>query len=150
MRRSPLAVLILAATASPALAKDSTWLVCKGIATHGTGADADKTFFVANVLEHRAPSGSDRELRVSLIYGDRVSRGVIAKAESGKAGKLETRNVDGKHGVIFTGTAQLDDAMSSFAITGTLDDTYGDAKPDRHPLTATLSCEALDDQAIGH
>jgi hypothetical protein len=149
MRRTTLALTAIAAAASPALAKDSTWLVCKGVAEHGAAPDADKTFFVANVLEHRAPSGSDRELRVTLIYGDRASRGVIAKAEPNKAGKLETRDVDGKRGVIFSGTGQLDEAMTSFAITGKLDETYGDAKPDRRPLRATLTCEALDDQAIG-
>ena len=140
-----LAIVIIALLASPALAKDSTWLVCKGTADHG-GA---KTFFVANVLEHRGSHGDDRELRVTLIYGDRVSRGVIAKTEGGKPGKLETRAIDGKHVVIFSGTATLDDAMSSLVLAGTLDEMYGDAKPDRQKLAATLACEALDDQAIG-
>ena len=150
MRRTALALALVAAAATPALGKDSTWLLCKGTAVHGSTTDTAQTYFVANVLEHRAPNGRDRELRVTLIYGDRVSRGVVANAEPGKAGKLETRAVDGKRGVIFSGTAQLDDSMSSFSISGKLDETYGDAAPDRKPLSAQLSCEALDDQAIGH
>jgi hypothetical protein len=145
-----LALVIVAAAAAPALAKDSTWLLCKGVADHGKGADADKTYFVANLLEHRASNGEDRVLMVSLIYGDRVSRGTIDKVETGKAGKLVTKAVDGKHAVIFTGTGTLDDAMASFTLAGTLDETYGDAKADRQPFAATLACEALDDQAIGH
>ena len=149
MRRTLLALALLAAAAAPALAKDSTWLLCKGVADHGSGANASKTYLVASALEHRAPNGSDRELRVTLVYGDRVSHGVIAKTEGGKPGKLETRAIDGKHVVIFSGTATLDDPMTSLVLAGTLDEMYGDAKPDRQKLAATLACEALDDQAIG-
>lgn len=148
MRRTLLVITLLLAP-TPAFAKDSTWLLCKGTADHAT-KPASKTFLAASVLEHRAPNGSDRALAVTLIYGDRVSRGTVARAEPGKPGKLATKNVDGKHTVIFTGTAQLDDAMTTLALTGTLDEMFGDAKPDRAPLTATLACETLDDQAIGH
>src|SRR5450432_3028492 len=102
MRRTCLALALVAITAAPALAKDSTWLVCKGVAEHGAASNTSKTYFIANVLEHRAANGSDRELRVTLIYGDRVSRGTVANAEPNKAGKLETRAVDGTRGVIFS------------------------------------------------
>jgi hypothetical protein len=148
--RTLLALALVAALAAPALAKDSTWIVCKGVAAHGAKPDVTRTYLVASALEHRAPRGDGRELAVTLIYGDRVSRGTVADSEPGKAGKLETRSVTGKRAVIFTGTAQLDDAMTSLVLAGTLDAMYGDAKPMREPVTATLACETLDDQAIDH
>jgi len=61
--RTWIAIALVALATSPALARDSTWLVCKGVADHGAAPDVDKTYLVASVLEHRAGKGDGRELR---------------------------------------------------------------------------------------
>lgn len=43
-----------------AIAGDSGWLLCKGIATHGTGNDTEKAPVVASLLEYRAADGDSR------------------------------------------------------------------------------------------
>lgn len=141
--------LVLTATAATSYAKDSTWLLCKGV---GVQADKTKTYIVASLLEHRGVA--DRDLGVTVIYGDHVTRGaIVGKAAapfSGKPTALKLANV-GKAGTAFTGTATLADDMTTFSLKGSIDFTFGDdpkAKP--QGFEAKLTCEALDDAAIGH
>ena len=131
------ALAFLASICAPslALAADSTWLWCHGSADRG----GTRTHFAASILEHRAPSGDARELSVMLVYGDHASRGTVAKNS-----KLTTKNIASAH-VVFTGTGKLDNAMTTFALDGDLDTSFGDsAKPTTVAFTATLTCETLD------
>lgn len=136
--------LVLAATTATSYAKDSTWLLCKGV---GEQADKTKTYIVASLLEHRSPT--DRDLGVTVIYGDHVTRGVLHGTPfTGK--ELNLANV-GKPGTAFTGTATLSDDMKTFALKGSIDFAFGDdPKGKPQAFTAKLACEALDDAAIGH
>ena len=145
-------VATITATATPALARDSTWLLCKGIGTHGAGNDQEKTYIAASLLEHRG--AADRDLGVTLIYGDHVARGAIVGTQKvqfiGKATALKLANI-GKKTTAFTGTALLANDMTSFTLKGTIDFTFGDdpkAKP--LPFEAKLACDELDSMAIGH
>lgn len=129
-------------------AGDATWLSCKGIATYGDKAPRSRMYLVASLVEHRAADGESRDLDVTLIKGGHVSLGTI---HGDQRGTLEVRNVTDKHPVTFTGTAQLTEDMKTFTLTGKLDLSFGYApkeKPAR--LDAKLTCEALDDLAIGH
>ena len=148
--KSTLALLVLAATATPALARDSTWLLCKGVGTHGAANDKEKIYIAASLLEHRG--AADRDLGVTMIYGDHVTRGAIVGTEKaqfiGKATTLNLSNVD-KKGTAFTGTALLGNDMKSFALKGTIDFTFGDdPKAKQEPFEAKLACEELDNQKL--
>ena len=150
--KSTLALIVLAATATPALARDSTWLLCKGIATHGAGADRETTYIAASLLEHRG--AADRDLGVTVIYGDHVTRGAIVGTEKaqflGKATALKLVSVD-KNTNVFTGTALLASDMRWFTLKGTIDFTFGDDPKEKQvPFEAKLQCEKLDSVAIGH
>jgi hypothetical protein len=147
-------VVAAAAVAVPAIAdaKDSTWLVCKGVGSQGAKADT-KTYVVASLLEHRGADG--RNLAVTLIYGDNVSRAeAIGKKGDdfvGKPAKLKLLSIGSGHRTTLDGTITLAADMASVAIDGALDPTFGsDAKSKPVPFTAKLSCETLDDQSIGH
>lgn len=145
-------VLVTLAASSAAYARDSAWLLCKGTGEHGTGADKEKTYLAASLLEHRGTE--DRDLGVTLIYGDHVMRGAIVGTKtvsfSGKAAPLKLAHVD-KKGNAFTGTAMLSADLKTFTLKGTIDFTFGDdPKAKQAPFEAKLACEQLDDQAIGH
>ena len=137
-------VMILAGTAS---AKDSTWLLCKGVATHGDGT---KTYVVASLLEHRG--AADRDLDVTLIYGAHTARGaIVGTAKAPFLGKATAVKLASKRPATFAGTLALATDMTSVALDGKLDDTFGDdAKAKPTTMTAKLACEVLDDAAIGH
>lgn len=61
------------------------------------------------------------------------------------------KSVAGRHAVTFSGTAELATDLATFALNGTIDFTFGrDARAARVPFTAKLTCETLDDLAIGH
>ncbi len=138
--RSLVLVLCLCVPAV-ANAGDSSWLWCKGIATRG----ATKTFFAASLLEHRASDGASRDLEVMLVYGAKAATTTLSKYDAGKPAKLATKGP-----VQFTGTAKLDEKMQTFTLDGKLDDTFGTAKPNMVAFSAKLTCETLDDLAIGH
>lgn len=56
-----------------------------------------------------------------------------------------------KKGNAFTGTAMLSADFKTFTVKGTIDFTFGDdPKAKQVSFEAKLSCEQLDDQAIGH
>jgi hypothetical protein len=145
---SKLVALAITILPTVAYAGDSTWLSCKGIATYGDKAPRSKMYLVASLLEHRGADGASRDLDVTLLKGSNVSVGTIRGDQSGA---LEVRNVVDKHPVTFTGTARLAEDMKTFTLAGKLDITFGSdpkAKPAR--LDAKLTCETLDDLAIGH
>ena len=128
-------------------AGDATWLSCKGIATYGD-KPRSRMYLVASLVEHRGADGASRDLDVTLIKGGHVSLGTI---HGDQRGPLEVRNVTDKHPVTFTGTAQLTEDMKTFTLTGKLDITFGnDPKEKPARLDAKLTCETLDDLAIGH
>ena len=131
---------LLIALPGVAHAGDSSWLVCKGIATR---ADY-KTYFVANVLEHRA--GVDqRALSVTLVYGDHLARGEITDGSSLRASEIASKRV------VFAGTGKLSDDFKTFTLDGKLDGNFGAlATPRMERFHAALACEQLDDLAIGH
>lgn len=145
---SKLVALAITILPTIAYAGDATWLSCKGIATYGDKAPRSRMYLVASLLEHRGADGASRDLDVTLLKGSNVSLGTIHGDQSGA---LEVRNVIDKHPVSFTGTARLTEDMKTFTLTGKLDITFGSdpkAKPAR--LDAKLTCETLDDLAIGH
>src|SRR5260221_5062984 len=101
---SRLSIVILLATTSIASARDSTWLLCRGTGEHGAGADKARTHVVVSVLEHRAPNGSDRDVAITLIYGDHVVRGAVANtAGTGKAQAVKLSMLDRQRGLVVTG-----------------------------------------------
>jgi hypothetical protein len=140
-------VVAIAAVATPAFARDSAWLVCKGVGTH----DKEKSYFVASLLEHRSASGSDRDLEVALIYGVHIAHGaIVAKPFESKAQAVKLATVDTKK-TAFTGTALMSEDFKTFTLKGQLDFTFGDdPKAKTEAFDAKLTCEQLDDQAIGH
>ncbi len=79
------------------------------------------------------------------MYGANASTTTLKKFDTGKAAKLST-----KLPVQFTGTAKLDDKMETFTLDGKLDAAFGGTKPDVVAFRANLTCERLDDLAIGH
>jgi hypothetical protein len=143
-----LAALAITTLSTVAHAADSTWLSCKGIATYGDKAPRSRMYLMASLLEHRADDGVSRDLDVTLIKGAHVSLGTI---HGDQRGTLELRDVIDKHPVMFTGTASLAENMKTFTLTGKLEVTFGfDAKAKPVRVDAKLTCEALDDLAIGH
>ena len=137
-------LLVLGWLCAPAVAYagDSTWLWCKGTATRG----GTKMFFAASLLEHRAADGENRDLDVMLVYGANSASATIARFDVDKPAKLAT---PGK--VNFSGTAKLDGKMKTFTLDGKLDESFGAAaKPNMVAFSAKLTCETLDDLAIGH
>ena len=142
--RLAIVVGILLGLARPSHANDSTWLVCKGIASPG----ATKMHLVVSAIEQRAANGSDRDLSLTIMRGDHVSRAVATKIETGKPRAFTARR--GKH-VTIDGRVTLASDMSTLALDGTIDPSFGiDAKQARASFTAKLACETLDDLAIGH
>lgn len=134
-----------------AVAGDSSWLWCKGFGDQGAKAPLTRTFFAASILEHRSAKGDTRDIGVTLVYGDHVSRGVISDADSDRPGKLTAKSVTGKQAVTFTGTGTLAMDLRTFTVTGKIDFDFGDvAKPTFVPFVAKLECEKLDDLSIGH
>ena len=142
------------ATSTLADARDSAWVLCKGIVDPGAGHA--KSYLVASLLEHRSDNGASRDLAVTVLYGDHVARGAILNSDDGftdgraRPVKLTTVGTKTSH-PIFTGTVALTSDMKSVAMVGSLDEDYGDAaKPSLVQVTAKLACEQLDDMAIGH
>ena len=144
--------LAIITTSSLAYARDSTWLLCKGIGEHGAGGDKTKTHIVVNLLEHRAPTGDSRDLSVTLIYGAHVNVGeMIGKKGEffGKAAPLTVSNIAAKPRVTFSGTGELATNTRSFTLKGSIDPTFGmDPKQPLVPFSVKLVCEELDDMAI--
>jgi hypothetical protein len=155
MTRLPIAIAAaVLATSNIASARDSMWLVCKGIVDPGAGHD--KSYLVASLYEHRSESGASRDLAVTVIYGDHVAKGAILDSADGftdgkaRPVKLATVGVKTSH-PIFTGTLALTSDVKSVSLVGSLDAYYGDAaKPSLEQVTAKLVCQQLDDMAIGH
>ena len=147
-----LAVALVVATTAPAAARDSTWLLCKGVSERGT-KDKEKAWLVASVFEHRG--ATDRDLDVTLLYGSHVMSGTIVGGKSvafvDKAAGVKLVATEGKKTTPFSGTVKLSGDFHTLTLTGDYDITFGSdpkAKPER--LEAKLACEQLDDQAIGH
>lgn len=149
-------ISLVTAASNVSYAGDAAWLWCKGTADRGIKPNVVTTYFAASLLEHRAGRSdgglSTRELSVTLVYGDHVGRGVIREADVDHvAGPLEVRNIEGKHAITFTGTGDLAFDLTTFTLKGKIDFSFGfDAKPTREPFVATMSCQQLDDLAIGH
>jgi hypothetical protein len=129
-------------------AGDSSWLWCHGIAERGK--PAAKTHFAASVVEHRNAKGDGRELDVTLVKGGHVSRGVVANADVDRAGALTTKNVAPPANVVFTGTAKLDQSMTTFTLAGKIDENFGDPKGAQVVFNVKLTCETFDDLGIGN
>jgi hypothetical protein len=135
-------------------AADSSWLVCKGVADRGTKSSLEHVYLAANLFEHRGAGGDTRDLGVTLLKGDHVGRGDIIGKRAGdftqKAVALTVKSVIGKHEIAFTGTAQVAEDLSTITLVGKADVWMGDnGKPKLIPIVATLTCETLDDLAIG-
>lgn len=152
MRASVTRLLLVAAltlSSGIAAARDSTWLVCKGTATHGAGKDAEKATVVTSLLEHRAADGASRDLEVTFLWGDRASHGTIAGKNGGdaapKGSALRLTSLTGKPGApVLSGTAELGRDFKTFAFSGTADWAFGDdPKPTMVPVSAKLACEEL-------
>jgi len=154
MRMKPSTIVIVLGglcLASPSFAGDSTWLVCKGVAGYGPDTQRDKMHLVVSALEHRAASGDKRDLSITVLRGDHQSRGVVRNVEEGKPGKLGAKALGGNQRVTIDGRLTLASGMASIDLDGTIDPSFGaDAKAKRVPFAAKLTCETLDDQAIGH
>lgn len=152
MKQLAFVTLSILATATPALASDSTWLLCKGTGVHGVKGDETKTNIVASLHEHRAAGG--RDLAVTLIYGVHVSTGdeqgkTLGKDEDvvGKVAALKLATA--KKRTVFTGTGELATDMKTYTLKGKIDFTFGDdPKEPQVPFTAKLTCEQLDDASL--
>ena len=133
----------LVASTRVASARDSTWLLCKGIADTSDGKKA----FAASLHEHRGTGGDKRDLSVTLLYGGQVSLGGIADITLDKAGALTTKSaVLPLQPVIFTGTGTLDAKMTTFTMKGKLDYDFGmTPKPSLVTFSAKLTCVELAD-----
>ena len=142
-RVSSMALFVAMILSGAAHAADSSWLVCKGIAVHG---DKQQSYFVANVLEHRYQADK-RALDVALIYGANIGTGEVTDID---AGTLRVADVANKH-VTFIGTGTLSADFKTFTLAGKIDFNFGalaNARMER--FAAKLSCDELDDLAIGH
>jgi hypothetical protein len=148
------AILVLTLMSPAAYAGDSVWLWCKGTGDQGTATPPKRTYLGASLLEHRGATGDHRDLAVTLVYGDHVSRGAIIGQHAGewlgKPTALVASNLSGKPSVTFTGTAELAKDMRSFTLKGSIDTSFG-SDPKSKPIAyvAKLTCETLDDLAIG-
>jgi hypothetical protein len=130
--------------AGVAFARDSTWMLCKGKASMGD----DKVPVLVNLLEHRAEDGSSRDLEVTLIYGDRVSRGTV-KGKDGsdataKGNTVKLVDTSSKATVIYDGGAVLSEDFKALTLKGKADQFWGDDKPTPVPFSAKLKCEEID------
>jgi hypothetical protein len=154
MKRFLVAVTLLAST-GVAHAKDSLWLICKGVGDHG----GDKSHVVVSLHEHRGSDGATRDLDVVLIYGVHVSRGEVQGTKAGvkdgevigKAVPLKLSVTKPKAADTFTGTGELTRDMKTFTMKGSIDWAFGQdpaPKPTMVSFSAKLTCELLDDQAI--
>jgi hypothetical protein len=148
MKLALASLLVLTATAS---AGDSSWLLCKGVGELGKKGDVDKMYFAASLVEHR-DGAEGRALEVALMKGTNVSSGSY-KGDGDSVYSKQTLKVTQDNGkrIFFTGTGELPMSMKTFTLDGKLDSSFGaDAKPSLVPFHAKLSCELLDDLAIGH
>jgi hypothetical protein len=148
-----LIVVAILSSAGLAHAGDSTWLICKGISERGK--PVEKSHVVVSLLERRGADGGSRDLSVTLIKGVHVNTGEIVGKTlkdgdvTGKVAPLKLASAKGKP--VFTGTGELAKGMKTFTLKGSIDFAFGlDAKPTMEPFTAKLTCEVLDDLAIGH
>jgi hypothetical protein len=149
MRRSLLVVLAVSLAPATASAGDSTWLLCKGVVTAGGG---DKQYVAASLLEHRAADGSHRDLDITFMKGAHVFTATLrGKAGDFEAGKVKLK-IKQKKRAIFDGTAQLTMASgaTTFDLDGKLDTAWGQGKATNDAITGSLTCDELDDLAIGH
>jgi hypothetical protein len=138
-----LASIAIATMSTAAYAGDSTWLLCKGKATQGERASATHPRVVVNLLEHRAADGANRALGVTIIMGDRVSRGEQRGDFDVTPTPLISKSIDGSHPLIFNGTAKLD-GFKVLRMEGQIDTMFGDdAKPVMAKFVAKLKCEEL-------
>jgi hypothetical protein len=112
---------------SIAAAHDSTWLLCRDGKTHS----------VASVHEHRAKSGDAREFSITWISGDHVAKGT-----PDTKGATKLRDLEGKHAVVFDGTAKLAPDMTRLVLAGT-NDWIATTKPTK--LDVELVCEVVAD-----
>ena len=135
---------IVVALSSVAYAGDATWLLCKGVMS---GADIGKRYVVVNLVEHRADAG--RAVDVMFQMGMSIANGQVADAAfNGATGKLSV-TLD-KH-AIFAGTSKLSQNMKTLELAGKFDFNWGAGdKPSNSAVTAKLTCDNLDDLAIGH
>jgi hypothetical protein len=144
-RLGVLALMLAVAAPRIVLAGDSSWLVCKGIGERGAKADRHKRHVLVSAFEHRG-SADTRDLSVTLVWADHVSRGT-AKNVTTKPLALTTRTVEGKRSVMFAGKVTVAKDLSAITLNGVLDGV-GDGK--RLAFDAQLSCEILDDASIDH
>jgi hypothetical protein len=137
-----LSILIVLASSGIASARDSTWLLCRGIGEHG----GDKSHVVASLHEHRAANGTDRDVSIMLIYGEHVVNGTVANtAGTGKAETVKLSTLEGKRVVVFTGTSALAKDMHAVTLAGSIDWSFGATKQKPVAFSAKLTCDELDD-----
>lgn len=144
-----LALILVLGTSGTAAARDSSWLICKGVGQHGKKGDQTKYSFVVSAHEHRSPSGNGRETSLVFIFGEHVSRGTLT---DNKNKSLKLTSIEDKHPVVFTGSGQMPDDLKTLTLTGDLDMSFGaDAKTSTAPLTVKLTCEEqADDTSLNH
>jgi hypothetical protein len=122
--------------ARPSFAADSTWLLCKGKTDGGIP-------LVVSAFEQRAASGDQRDLSLTVVRGDHVSRGVARNVDEGKAAAFTARTVD--KWVTIEGKVTLVSGMTALTLSGTIDPSFGhDTSPKRVAFKAKLTCETVD------
>jgi hypothetical protein len=145
MLRLPIILTLVFATAGLAHAGDSTWLLCKGVADF----DGKKMYVVASVLERRDADEDSRDLDVSFLKGANEATGTLLGKNGDFMGKSTALELKTKGKLAWKGSVTLGKDFKTFAMTGTQDMGWGTTKLDTK-MTAKLTCEALDDLAIGH
>jgi len=125
---SATAITLTLGVSSICAARDSTWLICQGVATQGQ----EQFHVVANVVEHRDPSGEGRDLEVTLIRGTHMASATAKDPHGDGLGAIKLRVGT------FKGTVQWngDEDAPVVVLAGT--------------YNAKLACTNLDDDAIGH
>lgn len=135
---------------SVATAGDASWLWCKGVLTL---ADGSKTYLGASLVERRAGDGQHRDLDVRLVRPQRAWTAVLRGAKGDFAQQPVALKVTQGKRAIFAGTARLTFTAGTpvtLALDGKVDALWGEGKARPTAATGTLTCDELDDLAIGH
>jgi hypothetical protein len=150
MRSLAFAITVTAPLLAGSLAHagDASWLLCKGVAEH----DGAKMYVAASLVEHRAADGENRDLAVTLLKGANSASGnLLGKKVGDFAGKSTPLALTGHGKTVWKGKVVLANDFTTFAMDGSFDISFGtDRKAKLAPFTAKLTCETLDDLAIGH
>ncbi len=128
---------------SAAFARDSSRIVCSGIAEYGSPGNLDKIGISIDFLEMRAPNGSDREIVLSSIYQRKLFQGsMINKSDEFGRAKIDLRNAGSQ---FYVGSFKLksgQDDSYAMILDGKINDDPSGGNV-LSPIKAKLACVDL-------